>query len=121
MADLTFTQLQTAAPVGAIVDDAANSDVVISLKALMGEATVDLTDAKVGEALAKLLNSCASAQATYNGANASGDPDLRSYPRPTAGAPILDAATGLYTSTFTYTVSVGIPVNLDNTSALMTA
>ena len=121
MADLTLTQLQTAAPANAIVDDVANNDVVISLKALMGEATVDLTDAKVGEAISKLLNAAATAQVTYNAANNTGDPDLRSYPRPTAGAPILDTTTGLYTSTFTYTVSVGIPLDLDEITALQTA
>lgn len=117
MADLTFTNVAAKLPVGAIVDDAANTDVKISLKALMGETSVALTDPKVGEAISKLLDGCANAQTDYN-ADAGNSTDLRSYPTPTAGTPVRNASTGVYSSTFTYTVSVAVPLNRDSAEAL---
>lgn len=90
MADLTLTQLQAKLPAGALTLDAANNDVKLSLKALMNEATVALTDTKVGEAISKLLDGAASAQSDYN-ADAANLKDLRSYPAPAVGTPIKDA------------------------------
>lgn len=120
MADLTLTQLAAVAPANAITLDAGNSDVVISLKALMGETGVALSDAKVGEMLSKLLDAASAAQVAYN-ADAGNAKDLRSYPAPTVGTPIKDATSGVYSSTFTYTTSVAIPLNKDTVSALETA
>lgn len=120
MADLTFTQLQDKLPAGAVTLDAGNSDVLISLKALMAESAVALSDAKVGEAISKILDGAASAQTAYN-ADAGNAKDLRSYPAPTVGTPIKDATSGVYSSTFTYTTSVAIPLNKDTVSALETA
>ena len=120
MADLTFNQVKATALANAIVADVANNDVVISLKALMGEASVALADAKVGEALSKLLDACASAQVAYN-ADAGNAKDLRSYPLPSVGTPIRDTTTGVYSSTFTYTTSVAIPLNKDTVAALEVA
>lgn len=120
MADLTFTQLQAQALAGAIVDDNTNNDVKISLKALMGETAVDLTDTKVGEAISKLLDACSAAQIAYN-ADAGNAKDLRSYPAPSVGTPIKDATSGVYSSTFTYSTSVAIPLNKDTVTALEVA
>lgn len=110
MADLTFTQVQSKLPAGSITLDSANSDVKISLKALMGETAVALNDAKVGELISKFLDACASAQTDYN-ANAANPKDLRSYNAPTASAPVRDTTTGAYSSTFNYTVSVQVPLD----------
>lgn len=115
MPDLSFLNVQAKLPAGAIVADGANNDVRISLKALMGESAVDLTDEKVGELLSKLLDACAAAQVDYNAAPG---PDIRSYPTPTASTPIRNATTGLYSSNFTYSVSVAIPLNRDEVMAL---
>lgn len=120
MADLTFTLVQGKLPANAIVYDSGTTDVRISLKALMGETSVALADAKVGEAISKLLDACAAAQTDYN-ANVANPKDLRSYPSPTVGAPIRDSTTGIYSSTFTYSTSLSMPLNKDTVSALEVA
>jgi uncharacterized MnhB-related membrane protein len=115
MSDLTLQNIQAKLPAGAIVLDGANDDVRVSLKALMGESAVALTDAKVGEFVSKLLDACAAAQVDYNAAPG---PDIRSYPTPTASTPIRNATTGQYSSNFTYSVSVAVPLNRDEVMAL---
>lgn len=117
MSDLTFTQLVAQLPTNAIVADAPNNDVKISLKALMGESTVALTDEKVGEFISKFLDACAAAQTAFN-ANVSNTYDFRSYPSASAGSPVKDATTGQYSATFTYTCSLSIPLNRDTVNAL---
>jgi len=120
MADLTFTQIAATAPANAITLDADNNDVVISLKALMGETSVALADPKVGEAISKLLDAASAAQVAYN-ADSGNAKDLRSYPAPSVGTPVRDTTSGVYSSTFTYTTSVAIPLNKDTVAALEVA
>lgn len=86
----------------------------------MGETSVALADAKVGEAISKLLEGASAAQITYN-ADAGNTKDLRSYPAPAVGTPVRDTTTGVYSSTFTYTTSVAVPLNRDSVTALEVA
>lgn len=111
MADLTFSNLDSELPSGTLTQTA--DDVTISLKALTGEAAIQLTSEKVSEAISKLLAACANAQTTYN----AGSPpsQLSSYPQPTLGAPRLVGTD--YVSTRTHTVSVVAPLQLDEISA----
>jgi hypothetical protein len=113
--DLTFGDLEDNTPPGSIIIDAANNDIRISLKALMGEAAVAMADAKVSEAISKLLDSCAKAQVAFNAASAT---DLNSYPSPTPGIPTQDANGNWYAS-FTHTVTVNIPLNRNETSGVV--
>ncbi|WP_416671546.1 hypothetical protein [Egbenema bharatensis] len=115
MADLSPANVLAKLPANSIIEDLANNDVRISMKAVMGEASVDLDDEKIGEFITKFLDACAAAQVEYN---QSPDPDLRSYPNPTASAPIRNATTGEYASTFTYTVSLAIPLDKSVVTAL---
>lgn len=117
MADLNFSQVQSKLPSNALV--ASGSDIVISAKALMGESAVALTDQKIGEFLSKLLDAVSRAQTDYNAA--SNPTDFRSYPTPVASAPILNPTTGIYYSSFTYTITVQAPLNRDSVEALETA
>lgn len=117
MADLKFSQIQAKLPANAITYDSATTDVRISLKALMGESSVQLTDAKVGEAISKLLDACAAAQLDYN-VDSANPKDLRSYNAAIASSPVKDATTGIYASTFNYTVSVQIPLDKNTVNAL---
>ncbi|NJL39029.1 MAG: hypothetical protein HC833_21840 [Leptolyngbyaceae cyanobacterium RM1_406_9] len=112
--DLTFANLETAVPSGAIFRDETNSDIKISLKALMGENAVNWGDAKVSEAISKLLDGCSKAQTAFNAASAT---DLNSYPAPTPGIPTQDADGNWYAS-FTHTVTVNIPLNRNETSGV---
>lgn len=113
--DLSLAQLDAQLPAAAMVE--ANGDVVISLKALMGEAAVALTDAKTSEFVSKLLDACAKAQVAYNAANPANDADLNSYPSPIAGVPIQDEAGNWYSS-FTHTVSVNVPLSRNETTGV---
>jgi hypothetical protein len=116
MADLTLSQLDAQLPADAMV--AAGGDVMISLKALMGEDAVALNDAKVSEFVSKLLDACSKAQALYNSANANGDADLNSFPSPIAGIPVQDAVSGFWYSSFTHTVSVNVPLSRNETTGV---
>lgn len=116
MTDLRFQDVLAHLPAGAIVFDSANTDVLISLKSLLGESTVTPSDAKVAEAISKFLDGCSKAQSTYN-ADTSKPTDLRSYNPPTVGVPTADS-NGVYAATFTYVVSVKIPLNKDSTVAI---
>lgn len=83
----------------------------------MGEANVALTDQKIGEFLSKLMDAASSAQTDHN---AVATPKFRSYNSPVASAPFRNATTQLYEATFTYTLSVNIPLNRDSVNAVET-
>lgn len=112
MADLTFQFLDNELPTGAVTFSA--DDVVISVKTLIGEATVGLNDEKVSEFVSKLLAACAAAQTTYNDGSPANA--LTSFPAPTLGAP-RSLSTGETVTTRTHTVSVVAPISLDDISA----
>ena len=116
MADLLLSQLDLQLPAAAMVE--AGGDVTISLKALMGETAVSLTDAKVSEFVSKLLDACSKAQTAYNSSNATADADLNSFPAPIAGVPIQNATTGEWYSAFTHTVSVNVPLSRNDTTGV---
>ncbi len=105
MADLSFTQLAAALPANSLTETA--DDVTISLKTVMGEASVQLADTKVAEGLSKLLSAASTAQVTYNTAN---DPDLNSYPAPSFGTPVSDGSGG-FQATITHTLNVQAPLD----------
>lgn len=113
MPDLSFQQLAAKLPPGSLVE--AGDDVTISLQALMGEPMVDLGNMKVAEALSKLLDGAAQAQAAYN-ADPTNTQDLTSYPAPTAGVATRDA-NGNWVSNMTHTLTVRIPLNRAETTA----
>jgi hypothetical protein len=113
--DLTLAQLDAQLPASAMT--VSGSDVIISLKDLMGETSVALADAKVSEFISKLLDACAKAQNVYNAANATNDPDLNSFPSPIAGIPTQDTA-GDWFTTFTHTVNVQVPLNRNETTGV---
>jgi hypothetical protein len=115
MADLLLSQLDAQLPAAAMVE--ASGDVTISLKALMGESAVALTDAKVSEFVSKLLDACSKAQVAYNAGNGANDADLNSFPSPIAGIPIQDEA-GEWYSSFTHTVSVNVPLSRNDTTGV---
>lgn len=81
----------------------------------MGEASVTLTDQKIGEFLSKLLDAASNAQTDHNAVTS---PKFRSYNSPVASAPFRDATTGQYEAAFTYTMSVNIPLNRDSVNAV---
>jgi hypothetical protein len=116
MADLTFAQLDAQLPASAMT--VSGSDVIVSLKDLMGESAVALADAKVSEFVSKLLDACAKAQTAYNAANGANDADLNSFPSPIAGIPTQDAVTGDWLTTFTHTVSVNVPLSRNETTGV---
>lgn len=115
MPDLTFSNVSAKLPSNSIT--ASDGDVLISVKAVCGESSVNLSDQKLGEFLAKFLEACSKAQTDYNAINT---PKFRSYNPPAAGAPFVDSDSGDYYSTFTYTVSVDIPLNRDTAHAVET-
>ncbi|WNZ24845.1 hypothetical protein HJG54_19660 [Leptolyngbya sp. NK1-12] len=106
MPDLTFNNVAAKLPANSLT--ASGGDILISVKAVMGEANVSLSDQKLGEFIAKFLEACSKAQTDHNAIN---NPKFRSYNPPAAGAPFYDTDTGSYHSTFTYTVSVDIPLD----------
>ena len=109
MADLTFTILADQLPANAIVEDGANNDVTISLKALMGETAVVLTDEKVSEAISKLLSGASAAQAAYNGTDPAPANPLNGFPNPTRANPVT-LGDGSIVSVKTHTVRVAVPL-----------
>lgn len=113
MSDLSFTAIQSKLPSGAMT--AASGDITISLKAVMGEASVALTDQKVGEFVSKFLDACAAAQNDWNAINT---PKYRSYNVPSASTPYLRSGSTQYSASFTYTTIVDIPLNRDVVDAV---
>lgn len=113
MPDLTFQALQTKLPANSI--SAASGDLLISVKAVMGEAAVALTEQKLGEFISKLLDAAAAAQNDWNAIN---NPKFRSYNQPSASVPYIPPNTTTYVATFTYTTTVDIPLNRDVVSAV---
>lgn len=109
MADLTVQNLIDKLPAGTATETA--DDVTISLKTLTGEASVQLADTKVAEILTKTLGAAASAQVDYNAAN---ETNLTGYPNPTFGTPTDDGSGNIF-SRRTHTVSVQVPVDVDET------
>ncbi|HEY9696753.1 MAG TPA: hypothetical protein V6D10_05790 [Trichocoleus sp.] len=114
MTDLSFANLQAALPDGALSADSANNDILISLKALMNEPSLTLSDPKVSEAISKLLSACTKAQNTFN---ESASTDLNSFPQPIAGIPQQDNQGNWYV-VFTHNISVLVPLNRDSTAAV---
>lgn len=115
MPDLTFTQVAAQLPANSIT--LSGSDVVISTRLIMGETTVALADQKIGEFISKLLDACSKAQDAHNASN---NPKFRSYNAPSSGTPTRNPTTGEFSSTFTYTVSVNIPLNRNTVDAVET-
>jgi hypothetical protein len=113
--DLTFGLLASSLPDDSIIVDAANNDIKISLKALMDETAVTISDSKVSEFVSKLLDGCSKAQSNFN---ASSSTDLNSYPAPTPGIPTQDA-NGIWYASFTHTVTVNVPLNRNETSGVL--
>jgi hypothetical protein len=113
MADLTFTALAAKLPANAITT--ASGDVLISVKAVMGEASVAMNDQKIGELLSKLFDAASNAQNDYNAVS---NPKFRSYNPPVASAPFRNSTTGEYQAAFTYTLTVNVPLNRDSINAV---
>lgn len=82
----------------------------------MGEPSVALTDQKVGEFLSKLLEAVSLAQIDYNAAT--NPTDFRSYPPAVASSPVRNPQTGMYFASFTYTITVQMPLNKDTVDAI---
>lgn len=112
MADLTFQLLSAELPANSLSETA--DDVMISVKAIIGEAAVQLTSEKVSEFVSKLLGGCSAAQTTYNGSSPPNQ--LTSYPSPTLGAP-RQLTTGEFVTSRTHTVTVVAPIQLDEIAA----
>lgn len=110
--DLNFNNLKNALPQGAIT--ASGNDVLISVKSLIGEESIDLSTAKVSELIAKLLNGCAQAQTVFNNGN---QVDINSYPQPVPGIPQMDSEGQYYTS-FVYSVAIRVPLDINEASAM---
>lgn len=83
MADLTIGSLATKFPTGAFTQTV--DDVTISLKALLGEASVQLTSERVTELNAKLFHATYAAQLEYN-ADTNNTVDITSYSAPFTGS-----------------------------------
>lgn len=109
MADLTLQQLADKLPAGTF-DNSTAGEVTVSLATLLGE-TVDLTDQKTAEFFTKLLAGASAAQMDYNAAN---ETNLTGYPNPTFGTPTVAGDGNIY-SRRTHTVTVQVPVNVDET------
>lgn len=116
MADLTFSSLVSKLPSDAIT--ASGGDVLISVKKVMGESGANLSDQKLGEFLSKILEAASKAQDDWNAVST---PKFRSYNPPSAGTPVRNPTTGEYSATFTYTISVNIPLNRDTVDAVETS
>ena len=113
MADLTISNLVDKLPAGVATETA--DDVTISLKTLMGEASVQLATEGVAEFISKLLTAANAAQVDYNAVDT--NTDLTSYPAPTFGNPVSDGAGG-FLARRNHTVSVAIPLDVDATTAV---
>ena len=109
MADLTFQQLADQLPANSIIEDGANNDVTISLKTLMGETAVSLSDEKVSEFLSKTLSGASAAQVAYNGTDPAPATPLNGFPNPTRANPVT-LGDGSIISVKTHTVRVAVPL-----------
>ncbi|MEM6836891.1 MAG: hypothetical protein AAF609_08540 [Cyanobacteria bacterium P01_C01_bin.120] len=109
MADLTIQNLVDKLPAGSATETA--DDVTISLKALTGDASVQLADEKTAECMTKLLGAAAAAQVDYNAGN---EENLTGYPNPTFGTPTVDSNGNVFARR-THTIAVAVPVDLDET------
>lgn len=112
MADLTAQLLAAKLPNGAFSETA--DDVTISMKAVTGDAAVQLTTESIAEFLSKMLTAAAAAEDDYNAAN-QGD-QINSYANPNLGVPASDGSGG-FTSTRTHTLTVVAPLDLNGISA----
>ncbi|NJN04896.1 MAG: hypothetical protein HC816_21845 [Leptolyngbyaceae cyanobacterium RM1_1_2] len=108
---LTLQQVLAKLPNGAMVE--AADDVTISLKAVTGDASVQLADTKVAESLSKLLDAAASAQTAYNTANPNAQ--INSYPEPSFGTPVSDGS-GNFAAIKIHSVTVSVPLNIGETT-----
>ncbi len=113
MADITFAQLNTA--LGDTVFSASGANITIDCQKLMGETSIALSDEKVAELLARVLDAAADAQTAYN-ANPANTVDLAAYPGPISGTAIDDGNGGFYVNS-SYTVNVAVPLQRSATSA----
>ena len=82
--DLTFTQLNTAIGSAAFTYDAANDDILLSVKAITGDTYDALTDDGFCEFIWKLREAAVVAQTTANTAKTSAE-QLISFPAKTVG------------------------------------
>ncbi len=114
MTDLTFGDLNTA--LGATGFSVSGSNVTIDLLAVMGEATISLTDQKIAEFLTNLLDLAAKAQGTFN-ANPLNTTKIESYPNAISGIPSKDLA-GTYYVASTYSFMSKAPLNKAATTAV---
>lgn len=64
--NLTFTEVNTAAPTPIFTYDAGESDVLLSLKALTGDTYAGLSDSKVLKSVKRYLDVCKDAQDAAN-------------------------------------------------------
>jgi hypothetical protein len=108
--DLTWQQLSDALPAGSITYD-ATAGIRIHPSVLTGDAYNGLTATGVIEAIAKLLNGCAKAQATINASSAIGS-RLNAFAQPAIGVPTADSNNN-YFATVTYTLQTRNPLDLN--------
>lgn len=113
MADLSLQQLADQLPAGSLTETA--DDVTISLKAVTGEASIQLADTKVGECLSKVVGGAALAEDAYNTANPNAQ--LNSYPNPTFGAATSDGSGG-FAVTRNHNIAVRVPLDTDEITAV---
>lgn len=116
MADLTFANLNTA--LGGSAISASGSSLTIDCSILMGESAIALTDQKVAEFITRLLDATAEAQDTYNDDPAN-TTKISSYPQPVSGVPFVDAATGDFYVSSTYSFQSRAPLNKAATTAVV--
>ncbi|MFE4108567.1 hypothetical protein [Almyronema epifaneia] len=107
---LTLQQLAAKLPAGSFTETA--DDVTVSLKAVTGDAAVQLDDTLVAESLSKILDAAAAAQTDYNAANPNSQ--ISSYPEPSFGTPVSDGAGG-YAATKIHSLTVSVPLNVGAT------
>lgn len=113
--DLTFADLNTA--LGSSAFSVSGGNLTINLTALMGEASIALSDKKVAEFLTNLLDVASEAQETYN-ANPANTTKISSYPAPISGVPSLDPSNNTFYAISTYSFSSRAPLNKAATTAV---
>ena len=113
MTDLNLTKLAAKLPANTFTQTA--DDVTVSLKTLTGEAAVQLDDEVVAETFTKLLTGASEAQVDHNAANP--EDTIASYPAPNFGNPVASDGGG-FTARRNHTVSVAIPLNVDEATAV---
>jgi hypothetical protein len=115
MTDLTFGNLNSAASAPFIT--ASGSTLTIDCSVLMGEPAIALTDEKVAEFLTRLLDAASDAEIAFN-ENPANTTKLASYPAPNSGVPFVDAATGDFFVSSTYSFQSRAPLNKAATTAV---